>query len=171
MGSQRLAAGRARGMRRPHPQRGQRPLGHRGGCLGSTSNVCWSPSATSRRPRLRPTTGGKARRSHPPASPPERRRTRRVEPWVHGPTGGPPAAPAGGLEERESKPQAVHLTVRPTRSDSSQQASLKPGPVQPASRCNRRSTTGAAWTTACSGVTARSSNTCAAVTRPGAQRA
>lgn len=44
--------------------------------------------------------------------------------------GGPPAAPAGGCKRENPKPQAVPLTVRPARSDSSQQASLKPGPVQ-----------------------------------------
>ena len=39
--------------------------------------------------------------------------------------GGPPAAPAGGWK-RETEPN----TVRPSRSDSSQQASSKPGAVQ-----------------------------------------
>ncbi len=39
--------------------------------------------------------------------------------------GGAPAAPAGGLEERKSEPK----TVKPTRPDSSQQASSKPGAV------------------------------------------
>jgi hypothetical protein len=60
----------------------------------------------------------------------QRRRSRRVEPWVHGPTGGPPAAPA-------VKTQAANLTVRPHRPDSSQQESSKPGAVQSKLRCCR----------------------------------
>ena len=42
------------------------------------------------------------------------------------PNQGASGGPCGGLEERKSEPQ----TVRPTRSDSSQQASSKPGAVQ-----------------------------------------
>ena len=40
--------------------------------------------------------------------------------------GGPPAAPAGGWKREDLNPK----TVRPRRSDSSQQASSKPGAVQ-----------------------------------------
>ena len=42
------------------------------------------------------------------------------------PSWGASGGPGGGGEDRKSEPN----TVRPTRSDSSQQASLKPGAVQ-----------------------------------------
>ena len=42
------------------------------------------------------------------------------------PNRGASGGPCGGLEERKTEPN----TVRPTRSDSSQQASSKPGAVQ-----------------------------------------
>ena len=41
--------------------------------------------------------------------------------------GGPPAAPAGGLIEENPAGQTAILTIRPVRSDSSQQASSKAG--------------------------------------------
>lgn len=43
--------------------------------------------------------------------------------------GAPAAAPAGGSKTENPKTQAVNLIVRPTGSDSSQQASSKPGAV------------------------------------------
>ncbi len=43
------------------------------------------------------------------------------------PNRGASGGPCGGLEERKSEPKPV----RPTRLDSSQQASSKPGAVQP----------------------------------------
>jgi hypothetical protein len=47
------------------------------------------------------------------------------------PNRGASGGPCGGLEERKSEPN----TVKPTRFDSSQQASSKPGAVQPAFDC------------------------------------
>ena len=44
--------------------------------------------------------------------------------------GRPPAAPAGGWTTENPKTQATNLTIRPTGSDSSQQASSKPGVIQ-----------------------------------------
>ena len=57
---------------------------------------------------------------------PSRQCCRRVEPWVHGPTGGPrrPLRGAGRMKVRPAK------AVRSCRSDSSQQASSKAGAVQ-----------------------------------------
>ena len=46
------------------------------------------------------------------------------------PNRGASGGPCGGWKRENQKPQAVHLTARPTRSDSSQQASSKPGAVQ-----------------------------------------
>lgn len=47
------------------------------------------------------------------------------------PNRGASGGPCGGLEERENpNAQAANLTIRPTGSDSSQQASSKPGAVQ-----------------------------------------
>ena len=45
------------------------------------------------------------------------------------PNRGASGGPCGGLEERESQNPRTNLTVRPTGSDSSQQASAKPGAV------------------------------------------
>ena len=46
------------------------------------------------------------------------------------PNRGASGGPCGGLEERESKTPTANLTIRPSGSDSSQQASSKPGAVQ-----------------------------------------
>ncbi len=49
------------------------------------------------------------------------------------PNRGASGGPCGGLKEREnSKTPATNLTIRPTGSDSSQQASSKPGAVHSA---------------------------------------
>ena len=45
------------------------------------------------------------------------------------PNRGASGGPCGGLKERESRNQATNLSVRPIGSDSSQQASSKPGAV------------------------------------------
>jgi len=68
-----------------------------------TTIACSSPSATSRRPRLRQTAGANKLRHQPQPSWPGRQRCRRVEPWVHGPTGGASGGPCGGLEERRTE--------------------------------------------------------------------
>ena len=49
------------------------------------------------------------------------------------PNRGASGGPCGGLEERKTEPN----TVRPTRSDSSQQASSKPGAVQCETECTQ----------------------------------
>ena len=46
------------------------------------------------------------------------------------PNRGASGGPCGGWKRENPKPQAVHLTIEPTRFDSSQQASSKPGAVQ-----------------------------------------
>ncbi len=50
------------------------------GSRGSTTIACWNPSATSRRPKPRQTTGASKLRYPPQRSPPGQRRCRRVEP-------------------------------------------------------------------------------------------
>jgi hypothetical protein len=46
------------------------------------------------------------------------------------PNRGASGGPCGGRKRENPKTQTANLTVRPTRSDSSQQASSKPGAVQ-----------------------------------------
>jgi hypothetical protein len=46
------------------------------------------------------------------------------------PNRGASGGPCGGWKRENPKTQAANLTVRPTQSDSSQQASSKPGAVQ-----------------------------------------
>ena len=98
--SDRSSTGAAPG-RRVRPLRWQRWSGSR----GSTTIACWSPSATSHLPRPRPTTGNSkpwlGQQAHRARLP----HHVRVEPCVHGPTEGPPAAPAGG-SKRERIPTA-----------------------------------------------------------------
>ncbi len=50
------------------------------GSRGSTTIACWNPSATSRRPKPRQTTGASKLKYPPQRSPPGQRRCRRVEP-------------------------------------------------------------------------------------------
>jgi hypothetical protein len=52
------------------------------------------------------------------------------------PNRGASGGPCGGRKRENPKTQTANLTVRPTRSDSSQQASSKPGAVQSAYRAS-----------------------------------
>ena len=115
-----------------HVEVRQAPRSRLGGgrSSGSTTIDCSSPWATSHRPKPRQTTGGSKERRPPMLPAYAGLRLKGLNHEYMAQPGGASGGPCGGLEERESQNPSTNLTVRPTGSDSSQQASSKPGAVQ-----------------------------------------